>query len=392
MFTHHSSGDGAVEAVWEGTLEITGLTVDDTTDHTQLANQLASAILDILAGAYENGSVVVTITSINDIVLSHNRRSLQEPDISAVGYEVEYTLPCPEEPTCSSMESTAHTDIDAITSALDLTSGTPLGDYTVQSNNIGEPSTAIVTPDLAHRQDNAATAKAALETYTETKSAYEIAEHNLAIITTKCEDATAAAEAADALADERLSASTQAAKYAAEMQSIYDNALALANNEIQDAVPTAADKTWKLLNAKADLDVALAEKAEKSESSNEATADAATANTYMTSTCTTGVSEATEARDAALLAFNDARSAVNNNLNIPAINPTTLDFVYVDTDGDLIPNEFDACPTKMGLRKDSPEIPGPQDFCPSGCPELWDTVNNKAVDSDGDGIPDCEDR
>jgi tetratricopeptide (TPR) repeat protein len=391
-------GNGAVKAVWEGILGMFGPAVDENTDYVLLADQLAAAILAILTGTHGNGSVLVTITSINGNVLSHNRRSLQEPDTTAMGYEVQYTLSCPNEPTCSSWEMAAQTDIDAIPSSLDLIPGTILGDYTVQLNNIGEPSTVIVTPDLAHRQENAATAKEALESYTAAKSAYEIAEHNLAVVTTECLDATADALAADALAAERLSTYTQADEYATEMQSIYDDAVILA----ESVAATAADKTWKLLKAKADLDVALAEEAKALEASNEAAAGAVTATTYMDGICDMSENcdesgggieckgEVTQARNNAKTVYDDALLAVNNNPNIPAIDPTTLDFVYVDTDGDLIPNEFDACPTKMGLRKDSPEIPGPQDFCPSGCPELDN--NGTPLDSDGDTIPDCEDR
>lgn len=76
--------------------------------------------------------------------------------------------------------------------------------------------------------------------------------------------------------------------------------------------------------------------------------------------------------------------------SFPLINPATLDFVYDDNDGDLVPNRFDACPTQKGLRTDSPTNPGPQDFCPSGCPET--DTNGNVLDSDSDNIPDCEDR
>lgn len=76
--------------------------------------------------------------------------------------------------------------------------------------------------------------------------------------------------------------------------------------------------------------------------------------------------------------------------SFPVINPATLDFVYDDSDNDLVPNRFDACPKQKGLRRNSPTNPGPQDFCPSGCPEA--DINGNILDSDGDTIPDCEDR
>ena len=83
-------------------------------------------------------------------------------------------------------------------------------------------------------------------------------------------------------------------------------------------------------------------------------------------------------------------SVFGHRSSFPLINPATLDFVYDDNDGDLVPNRFDACPTQKGLRRNSPTNPGPQDFCPSGCPEM-DAIGSVS-DSDGDTIPDCEDR
>ena len=95
--------------------------------------------------------------------------------------------------------------------------------------------------------------------------------------------------------------------------------------------------------------------------------------------------------DAAKKAFAEARLAVEAEPMFPKIDPTTMDFVYDDMDGDLIPNKFDACPTKPGLRINSPAHPGPQDLCPSGCPEILGD-DGQPIDSDQDGIPDCEDR
>lgn len=136
------------------------------------------------------------------------------------------------------------------------------------------------------------------------------------------------------------------------------------------------------------------------------------------------VGQATAEQTSASNASNTAKIATEANNLIPEIlTPDTAnpyqdpfdEFVYGDSDGDLIPDKFDACPTQMGLRRvrraqgfktstsvggvayaDDQDVwtnftdPGPQDFCPSGCPET-DELGN-ILDTDGDGIRDCEDR
>ena len=115
-------------------------------------------------------------------------------------------------------------------------------------------------------------------------------------------------------------------------------------------------------------------------------------------------------------ALTTAKTNAQDNDLIPDIIPETLNFPYFDSDGDLVPDKFDACPDKPGLRRHAvarfdkdagggivdgiaytdsdnvgPASPGPQDYCPSGCPET-DGTNLTPIDSDGDGINDCEDR
>jgi outer membrane protein OmpA-like peptidoglycan-associated protein len=70
-----------------------------------------------------------------------------------------------------------------------------------------------------------------------------------------------------------------------------------------------------------------------------------------------------------------------------------------DTDGDGIPDKDDDCPTVAGLAKfkgcpdtDEDGVPDNKDKCPDtpkGCPV---DVNGCPLDSDGDGIIDCEDK
>jgi outer membrane protein OmpA-like peptidoglycan-associated protein len=70
-----------------------------------------------------------------------------------------------------------------------------------------------------------------------------------------------------------------------------------------------------------------------------------------------------------------------------------------DTDGDGIPDKDDDCPTVAGLAKfkgcpdtDEDGVPDPKDKCPNtpkGCPV---DANGCPLDSDGDGVIDCEDK
>jgi len=139
------------------------------------------------------------------------------------------------------------------------------------------------------------------------------------------------------------------------------------------------------------------------------------------------VGKAEDEKDDAFTTYSDAKGAAEGDNLIPEIltpeitadaNPLydPFDhFIYSDSDGDLIPDKHDACPTQMGLRrprraqgnKDSSSEggvgytlgedvwknfndPGPQDFCPSGCPETDES--GVILDTDGDGFNDCEDR
>lgn len=70
-----------------------------------------------------------------------------------------------------------------------------------------------------------------------------------------------------------------------------------------------------------------------------------------------------------------------------------------DTDGDGIPDKDDDCPTVAGLAKfkgcpdtDEDGVPDPKDKCPNtpkGCPV---DANGCPLDSDGDGVIDCQDK
>ena len=175
------------------------------------------------------------------------------------------------------------------------------------------------------------------------------------------------------------------------MKKAFDDATARANAD--DA--TAAERYRLPIEAEIAYNEAtavmlVAKKAkEAAESEEEVAAEILAEATAAKADASTAEATAKTALDAEL-------TNVNANLLIPKINPTTLDFPYVDTDGDLIPNDFDACPTQMGLRRNtddrtSSDNPGPQDFCPSGCPETG-ADGTTILDSDGDGIPDCEDR
>ena len=252
------------------------------------------------------------------------------------------------------------------------------------SNCFGESTT------LAGAQAAAGTAKTTLDDYFAKRSAKLIAEHNRDVAIAACADATEAATEAAALTTEATNVYNQAVKQEAALGDGAGGAYnaAVAASTADDDTP--ADKTWKLLNAKTAWDQAVAEMNSASEVKTAAESASGTAEGTKSTKCDLVPGLNTTATQAGT-AYGNAKTAVENDDNIPTINPATLDFIYEDLDGDLIPNRFDACPTQMGLRKNSPANPGPQDFCPSGCPELLDTDGNP-VDSDLDGIPDCEDR
>ena len=247
------------------------------------------------------------------------------------------------------------------------------------------------TQTLDEATEAAAVAADTVDEFFTARSAYEVASHNLDVATTQLEDATTAHAEAQAKATALTKEYDQAVAYEATMKKAFDEATARAAAD--DA--TAAERYRLPIEAEIAYNDATAFKVEAETAKNNAVDEEATAQVAK--------EEATLTKDDATTAMTDAKNVldeelaeVNANLLIPKINPTTLDFPYVDTDGDLIPNDFDACPTQMGLRRNtaqrtSSDNPGPQDFCPSGCPETG-ADGTTVLDSDGDGIPDCEDR
>ena len=236
-----------------------------------------------------------------------------------------------------------------------------------------------------------AEAAEAVDEFFTARSAYEIATHNLEVATTQLEDATTAHAEAQAKATALTKKYDQVVAYEATMKTAFDDATARA--EATDA--TAAERYRLPIEAEIAYKEATAVKVEAEEAKN-AAVDEEQAALQTKNRAAATKAQATAAKDEAKTVLDAELAEVNANLLIPKINPTTLDFPYVDTDGDLIPNDFDACPTQMGLRRNTDDRtssvnPGPQDFCPSGCPETG-ADGTTILDSDGDGINDCEDR
>ena len=227
-------------------------------------------------------------------------------------------------------------------------------------------------------------------TFFTARSAYEVASHNLDVATTKLDDATTAHDEAKDKTFALTKAYEQAAAYEATMKKAFDDAKTRA--DASDA--SAAERYRLLVEAEIAYNEAAAVSA-KAEETKEAAESEESAAASVLAEATAAKDQATIAEAAAKTALDSELADVNANALIPKINPATLVFPYVDTDGDLIPNDFDACPTQMGLRRNtddrsSSDNPGPQDFCPSGCPET--DAAGTILDSDDDGIPDCEDR
>ena len=269
-----------------------------------------------------------------------------------------------------------------------------------------------------------------LTAYLNDKEAYEDAQCELFNTNSTCQALTA--DYAEALALKTLAdnESTQAADYAATMEAAYQAAQAKNDfgadrdvNSVEGRLEQAAKKA---------RDDALTVASAASTAATTAGSTATTAKTAMDNVCdssdncsgagTDCVGYAKTQESAAQGAYDGAKTDAENNNLIPEIlTPDTAnvyqdpfdEFNYADRDGDLVPDQFDACPTQMGLRRDRMAMgiktessvggvgytlnenlgianPGPQDFCPSGCPET--DAAGTILDTDGDGIPDCEDR
>ena len=264
--------------------------------------------------------------------------------------------------------------------------------YALNDDNAG-CSTIYIGAEQSVPAAEAAAAEAAdtVTAFFTSRSAHEVASHNLDVATTQLEDATTAHAEAQAKATALTKEYEQAVAYEETMKKAFDDATALAAAD--DA--TAAERYRLPIEAEIAYNEATAVK-EAAEGAKNAAVDEEADALVDKNRATATKAQATAIDTAAKATLEQELAEVNANVLIPKINPTTLDFPYVDADGDLIPNDFDACPTQMGLRRNtnqrtSSENPGPQDFCPSGCPETG-ADGTTVLDSDGDGIPDCEDR
>ena len=298
---------------------------------------------------------------------------------------------------------------------------------------------------LGDASDKIDAATTTLNTYLDEKKAYEDAQCTEFDTQAACKAATANYNetlALKTLADNEL---TQATAYAATMAAAY-TAAQVKNDAGADRNFTGTSVEGRLERAakKAKEDADALETAASTAATTAGTT-ATTAKDNMDNVCdVTGsndgtcpecnadddcdastfmcVGKATNEESVAQGNYNTAKDAAEDNNLIPEIlTPGTADpnqdpfdeFNYADRDRDLVPDQFDACPTQMGLRRDRVAMgiktstsvggvgytvnedlgianPGPQDFCPSGCPETDET--GAILDSDGDGIPDCEDR
>ena len=262
---------------------------------------------------------------------------------------------------------------------------TQTDETTAEASYVGETQT------LDEATIAAAEAAKTVTDFFDFRSVYEVASHDLDVATTQLEDATTAHAEAEAKATALTKEYDQAAAYEATMKKAFEDATARA----AAADATAAERYRLPIEAEIAYNEATAVKIEAEEAKN-AAVDEEQAALVAKEEATVTKAEATATKEEAKAVLDEELAEVNANLLIPKINPTTLDFPYVDTDGDLIPNDFDACPTQKGLRRNtndrtSSDNPGPQDFCPSGCPETG-ADGTTILDSDGDGIPDCEDR
>ena len=262
------------------------------------------------------------------------------------------------------------------------------------------------TTTLSEAQAATTGAESVLNGYYDASWNYKVAQHDLDVTTQKCNDANVTYTKSQAVVAKLTNDYDQAVLFANKMEQEYNLALGRSSTPAERGrLRNKAEDDWTT----AKEDMGAAEEAMNSaidtHSSAQSTMNAVCdtsedCSAYGASTCMGKVYKTLSSADSS---YSLARSSIESEplisgrssvfgfrSSFPLINPATLDFVYDDNDGDLVPNRFDACPTQKGLRRNSPTNPGPQDFCPSGCPEM--DVNGNVLDSDGDNIPDCEDR
>ena len=253
------------------------------------------------------------------------------------------------------------------------------------------------TTTLEEAQEATKGAESVLQEYFFAAWNYKVAEHDLETVRKECADANVTYVATQALATELTSNYNQVILHANKMEQEHNLAISRSS--------TPAERGRLRYEAEDDWTSATEDAAAAQVSMNDAVAARDSAESDMNQACDS-VGGAESTFFLANSTYSTARSAVESEPLLssrstgfrslstdtsPLINPATLDFVYDDMDGDLIVDRFDACPTQRGLRRDSPSNPGPHDFCPSGCPELLDSDGNP-IDTDGDLVPDCEDR
>ena len=310
-------------------------------------------------------------------------------------YEVEVYGPDPTPASTSVSDGTG----DGTASTGDA-STTGDGSSTASTND-GTASTgdASTTGDDSSTASSTQEAAEAVKAFAEATAAYKEAEYNLDAVTTMCADLTEIHDHHAAELNKSTLAYQQAVTYEAMMKQAYDLAMT------KDSTPAErfrlrieAEEKYKAAKEAMDDAKAVLDAADVAEVASKSKCDMccydADANCPSGEDDCVGMAAMKEAQAKPI--YEAAKLAVETNPLIPQdINAATKDFVYQDVDSDLIPDAFDACPTLAGLRRNtakrtSADKPGPQDFCPSGCPEV--DQNNEVVDSDGDGINDCEDR
>ena len=295
-----------------------------------------------------------------------------------------------------------------------------------------------------------------LRTYLTEKADYELAQCTEFDTQAACDAATAEYEEADALKTLAENERDQAVAYAATMEAAYDaavlkNEVGADRGEVDDSTtPYAVEgrlqqeayDAWQAAQAVADayttansgyVDGNTTDTTDAKETmdnvcyvANPNTGDCVCTTDGVTADCPADfmcLGKAQYEDSVAEGDYNNAKTAAEGDNLIPEIlTPDTAnpyqdpfdEFNYADKDGDLIPDQFDACPNQMGLRRDRVAMgiktstsvggveysagenlgidnPGPQDFCPSGCPETGED-GTTVLDTDEDGIPDCEDR
>ena len=252
------------------------------------------------------------------------------------------------------------------------------------------------TITLEEAQEATKGAESVLQQYFVAAWNYKVAEHDLEIVKKECADANVTYVVTRSIATELTSHYNQVILHVNKMEQELNLAISRSSTPAEKGrLRYEADDDWT--SATEDAAAALT-------SMDDAVAARDSAENDMNQACDS-VGNAESAFSLADSTYGTARSDVESDPLLssrstgfrsltdtsPQINPATLDFVYNDMDGDLIVDRFDACPAQKGLRRDSPSNPGPHDFCPSGCPELLGPDGNP-IDTDGDSVPDCEDR